>query len=209
MKILFSLTLATALSIVPMGLVEAQGDRTERVQFPSGTTGTTLTGQLGSEQAIRYILNAREGQFLKVSLRPDNPYTYYIIYVPGGEILYESSQAGNEYNGQLYLSGDHIVEVFYKGDVNTVGKYDIAFTIDGGQSSGSADAPYSISRAKSYCLAAVGNQVNNRNVSVISAERDENFTIVKVRVPGAQAPWQCNHAGNVKSVFYTGSEGEL
>lgn len=129
MKLLYSLTLATALCIMPIGFVEAQTNRTERVEFRSGSTGTVLTGRLGSEQGVRYILNAKEGQFLKVSLRPDNQYTYFIIYVPGGDILYESSQAGNEYYGQLYLTGDHVVEVFYKGDTNTFGNYDIAFTI--------------------------------------------------------------------------------
>lgn len=208
MKLLSSLTLVTAFMVMPVGITQAQ-NRTERVEFRAGTIGTTITSQLGSGQGVRYILNARNGQYLRVSLRPNNPYTNYIIYVPGGDILYESSQAGNEYYGQLYLTGDHIVEVFYNGNVNTVGKYDIAFTVDEGQSSGSADNPYSLSRAKSDCLAAVGNQVNNPNVSVISAERGENFTIVKVRVPGAQAPWQCNHAGGVQDVFYTGSEGAL
>lgn len=94
MKFLYSLALATALCIMPIGMMEAQANRTERVQFRSGSTGTVVTERLGSEQGVRYVLNAREGQYLKVSLRPYNKYTYYIIYVPGGDILYESSQAG-------------------------------------------------------------------------------------------------------------------
>ena len=146
MKFLYSLALATALCIMPIGMMEAQANRTERVQFRSGSTGTVVTERLGSEQGVRYVLNAREGQYLKVSLRPDNKYTYYIIYVPGGDILYESSQAGNEYYGQLYLTGDHVVEVFYKGDTNTVGNYYIAFTIDGGQASQPDNGSYSLSR---------------------------------------------------------------
>ncbi len=209
MKFISSIILLTALCIMPIESISAQANRTERVQFRSGTTGTVVTGKLGSEQGVRYVLNAREGQYLKVSLRPDNKNTYYIIYLPNGNILYESSQAGNEYYGQLYLTGDHVVEVFYKGDVNTFGNYDIAFTIDGGKSSQSDNNPYSISRAKSDCLKAVENEVNNSDVSVISAERGENFTVVKVRVPNAQAPWQCNHSGTVEDVFYTGSEGSL
>jgi len=113
-------------------------DRTEAVHFPRGATGTVLTGRLGSEEGIRYVLGASNGQFLKVSLRPDNPYTYFMIYVPGGDILYESAQAGNEYYGQLYKSGDHVVQVFYKGEPGTYGNYDIAFEVS---ASGGAQAP--------------------------------------------------------------------
>ncbi|MEM1366703.1 MAG: hypothetical protein AAGG02_01560 [Cyanobacteria bacterium P01_H01_bin.15] len=111
------------------------GDASERVSFRAGSTGTTVTGELGSSQGVRYLLNARDGQFLRVSLRPNNPYTNYIIYVPGGDILFESSQGGDEYYGQLYLTGDHVVEVFYNGNVDTVGKYDIEFEIDDGPTS--------------------------------------------------------------------------
>lgn len=104
-------------------------DGTHTVRFSAGSNNATVTGRLGSEQAARYVLGAREGQFLTVNLRPDNAYTYMIIYVPGGDILYESSQAGNEYFGQLYLSGNHEVEVFYKGEPGTLGNYDVYFEI--------------------------------------------------------------------------------
>jgi hypothetical protein len=103
---------------------------THTVRFPAGSTNTTMTGRLGSEEAAKYVLGANNEQFLTVSLRPDNQLTYMIIYVPGGDILYESSQAGNEYYGQLYRSGDHVVEVFYKGEPGTVGNYDVYFEID-------------------------------------------------------------------------------
>jgi hypothetical protein len=51
--------------------------------------------------------------------------------VPGGDILYESSQAGYKYRGQLCKSGDHAVKVFYNGDQGTTGSYDIVFEITG------------------------------------------------------------------------------
>jgi hypothetical protein len=137
MRILTSLVLAAGLALSHIAVAGAQ-DRTETVHFPRGATGTVITGRLGSEQGIRYVLGASNGQFLRVSLRPDNPNTYFIIYVPGGDILYESSQAGNEYYGQLYKSGDHVVQVFYKGEPGTYGNYDVAFDISAG---GSAQAP--------------------------------------------------------------------
>lgn len=102
---------------------------THTVRFASGASSATVSGRLGSEQAAKYVLGARDGQFLTVSLRPDNSFTYMIIYVPGGDILYKSSQAGNEYYGQLYRSGNHTVEVFYKGEPGTTGNFDVYFEV--------------------------------------------------------------------------------
>lgn len=110
----------------------AQNEPTQsevRVQFAAGTTGATYSHALGSSSAVSYLLGARDGQFLEVELRGNSEFLNYIIYVPGGDILYESSQAGYKYRGQLYKSGDHKVEVFYNGDVGTTGSYDIIFGI--------------------------------------------------------------------------------
>jgi hypothetical protein len=64
-----------------------------------------------------------------------------------------------------------------------------------------------VSKPESDCLAAVANQVGNGDVSTISVKRGENQITVQVRVPGAEAPWICEHnATKVTNVFY-GSEG--
>lgn len=100
------------------------------VRFSPGTTGATYSDSLGSGDAVRYVLGARNEQFLTVDLRGNSEFLNYIIYVPGGDILFESSQGGYEYEGQLYKSGDHVVEVFYNGDPGTVGDYDVIFQIN-------------------------------------------------------------------------------
>ncbi|MEZ5908797.1 MAG: hypothetical protein R3D31_08370 [Hyphomicrobiaceae bacterium] len=54
------------------------------------------------------------------------------------------------------------------------------------------------------CLIAVGKQTNRRGLSVISVRRGETSTIVLIRVPGAKAPWRCDHGTTgVLRVFYT------
>lgn len=100
------------------------------VRFAPGTTGATYSNALGSSDAVRYTLGARSEQFLTVDLRGNSALLNYIIYVPDGGILFESSQAGYKYYGQLYQDGDHVVEVFYNGDPGTEGAYDILFQID-------------------------------------------------------------------------------
>jgi hypothetical protein len=101
-----------------------------RVRFAPGTTGATYSSDLGSGDAVRYVLGARNEQFLTVELRGNSRSLNYIVYVPDGEILFESSQGGYEYYGQLYENGDHVVEVFYNGNEGTTGSYDILFQID-------------------------------------------------------------------------------
>lgn len=100
-----------------------------RVKFAPGTTGATYSAALGSGDAVHYTLGAQDGQFLTVELSGNSDSLNYIIYVPSGDILDESSQSGYRYSGQLYQSGDHVVEVFYNGDQGTTGSYDISFEI--------------------------------------------------------------------------------
>ena len=67
--------------------------RTERVQFPTGATGTTLSGRLNGGDAVNYVLGARDGQFLSVSLAPESSDTHFNVFVPGGGTLFKSSAA--------------------------------------------------------------------------------------------------------------------
>jgi hypothetical protein len=83
----------------------------ERVQFDAGTSGATLSRTLEAGGASQFILGARDGQFLDVALQPLNGKMYYIIRNPDGSILLEGTDAATPYRGQLWQSGDHIVEV--------------------------------------------------------------------------------------------------
>lgn len=104
-----------AFTIVSTPIVGAEV-RTERIQFDAGASSATLTGRVSGDDAIHYTLNARKGQFLTVSLRPDNLSANYNIYIPGkgpgDEALYASAGGGHEYTGQLYVDGDHTITVF-------------------------------------------------------------------------------------------------
>jgi hypothetical protein len=101
--------------------------REERVRFPSGQTGVDYKEQLSSGSSVRYLLNARNGQFLYVRVATGNPRTYFNIFTPDGNTLYESVRAGNEYRGQLWLNGDHVVEVYNRG--RQPAQYTVTFEI--------------------------------------------------------------------------------
>ena len=99
----------------------------ERVRFPRGATGTEFTDSLDPGDSRRYILGARNGQFLYFRLAANDPGMTYVIYNPDGSVLLDEMGAQQEYRGQLWQSGDHIVEVFNTG--GSAQSYNVIFGI--------------------------------------------------------------------------------
>ncbi len=103
-------------------------DFQERVRFDSGATGAILTRTLEPGGAFQFILDARENQFLSVRLSPHSGEMYYVIRNPDGSILLDGTDSETPYKGQLWQSGEHIVEVVNKTSADVT--YDISFEIE-------------------------------------------------------------------------------
>ncbi len=101
---------------------------TERVEFASGTSGAELTGSLLPQENRRYILGARDGQFLYFRLAANGPGMTYVIYNPDGSVLLDETDAAQEYRGQLWQSGDHVIEVYNTS--NGAQSYNVIFGIE-------------------------------------------------------------------------------
>jgi hypothetical protein len=180
--------------------------RTENVQFLKGATGTTLNGSLGSGDSVRYVFRARDKQFLTVILEPGNAKTHFNILTPKNSMLYESAKAGNTYKGQLYLDGDHVIEVYNRGHGRS--NHKVFLTLKNHQSGTSSGNSDPFARAKADCAGAVAKQVGGgQSASAIDVKPGENFLTVQVRVPGAQAPWICEHSSREVMRVYYGAEG--
>ncbi|WP_206171706.1 SH3 domain-containing protein [Thiorhodococcus mannitoliphagus] len=87
------------------------GTTTERVRFESGTSGAELNGSLKPGASRRYLLRASKGQDLRVRLDARGPEFYYQIFNPDGSFLLDQMRSDQAYRGQLWQSGDHVVEV--------------------------------------------------------------------------------------------------
>jgi hypothetical protein len=101
---------------------------TERVRFPSGSSSAEFPAQLPPGMTVRYQLGARNGQFLDVSVSPANAPLTYRILNPDGSALLDELPLDKPYRGQLWQSGDHVVEV-----INRTGStvpFDIYFGIE-------------------------------------------------------------------------------
>lgn len=91
------------------------GTETVRVSFPAGTTGTELTGSVAPGGSVRYELGAQNGQFLYARVAPRSGHLEYEIFNPDGSLLLDLISASQEYRGQLWQSGDHVIEVVNRG----------------------------------------------------------------------------------------------
>jgi len=106
-------TVAIAIAALLMaGTVQAQ-IRTERVQFAKGATSKTLKGSLKGDASVDYVVGARAGQTMSVTLKPGNPSTYFNVLPPSSETaLFVGSSSGNTYTGRLPVDGDYRIRVY-------------------------------------------------------------------------------------------------
>lgn len=94
---------------------DAGGTSTIRVTFVPGTSGTNFTDSLKPGASRRYVLGARAGQQFYFRLDANGPGMSYQIFNPDKSFLLGRIAAANEYRGQLWQSGDHVVEVINRG----------------------------------------------------------------------------------------------
>lgn len=178
------------------------------VRFQPGATNESYVGALGSGDADNYYLNAQNGQDMLVSLSASADNTFYIVYAPDGEIMFESAQGGDSYDTQLWQSGDHRIEIFYNGNAGTTSNYSIYFEVGATGAAASGDEnPGAINERA--CLNAVAAETGN-TVTVLSTEFSEANTLVMVGVGPQLAPWRCLVSnGIVAEIMFDGDEGRL
>lgn len=95
---------------------DAGGTRTVRVRFPAGTTGTELTDRVAPGGSVRYVINARNRQFLYARVAAGARGLSYQIFNPDRSFLLDQTPAAREYRGQLWQSGNHVIEVINRGN---------------------------------------------------------------------------------------------
>jgi hypothetical protein len=90
------------------------GIHTERVHFAKGASSATIEGRIQGDMTIDYVLGARKGQSMNVSMATDNGANYFNIIAPGkeNEAMFVGSSAGNQFEGRLPASGDYKVRVY-------------------------------------------------------------------------------------------------
>lgn len=110
------------------GANSAPTTNTEVVRFPKGSSGTEITASLTPGSSTRYVLGARNEQFLYVRVAPKSGSLGYLIFNPDGSALLDFMTPDKEYRGQLWQTGDHVIEVVNNG--STDASYNVIFGIE-------------------------------------------------------------------------------
>jgi len=103
--------------LIIMGVLDVSAKdeiRKERVQFKKGTTTATIKGHIKGYETVDYLLNAKAGQHMNVSLATKHGATYFNILAPGeNEVaMFNASVSQNQYEGALPASGDYKIRVY-------------------------------------------------------------------------------------------------
>lgn len=100
----------------------AQDIRQETVRFAAGESGTTINDTIIGDQSVSYLLDARAGQRMTVSLDSANTSTYFNVYAPGkgpgdealavGDLTGPMMQDINRFDGVLPADGTYTISVY-------------------------------------------------------------------------------------------------
>lgn len=116
------------LAVQEGGMPDKPTTDTRQVRFEAGTTGTQVSGSLTPGSSTRFVLGASEGQFLDVRLTPQSGSLGYLIFNPDGSALLDFMTPDKAYRGQLWQSGDHVIEVVNNGSSDA--SYMVEFEIE-------------------------------------------------------------------------------
>ena len=135
--------------------------RTERVHFKKGANGAVVEASIKGYETVDYLVGARAGHHMNVSLATKHGATYFNILAPGeNEVaMFNGSVSQNQYEGTLQASGDYKVCVYMMRSAarrNEVAHYRLEMIIDGaGQSA--AHAPSHDAKVPGTEFHATGN----------------------------------------------------
>jgi hypothetical protein len=155
---------------------------TQRITLTGGSSGTEISAQLSPGSSIRYVLRAKSGVFLHTRVATNAPQVYYQIFNPDNSFLLEQMTSAKEYRGQLWQTGDHVIEVINRG--NRSASFNIMIGLGGSVSA--TPGP-----AEQACLRAVAKENNNADVVLLRSEFSQAGTTVIVGVGPQRAPWEC------------------
>lgn len=94
--------------------VSAQGVRQQRVSFARGASSAAVQGSVKGDDTIDYVLGARAGQTMRVTLKSSSASNYFNVLPPGSEtaIANTSASTSNSWAGALPADGDYRIRVY-------------------------------------------------------------------------------------------------
>jgi hypothetical protein len=108
------------LSVTVTGSTSGGSSTTQRITFAAGATGTTVSGRIDGAQIRNYLLNARAGQTMTVTVTSPAGGAFLTVVSPGGSPLARAQAGAQAFSGVLPESGDYRLSVLHpSGTANT------------------------------------------------------------------------------------------
>jgi len=125
--------LLAGIAALPFAGAAVAASTKQRVRFPRGTMGTILRGRVRGYDTADYLVGARAGQQMTVSLRSDNDSNYFNVTAPGArEALFQGAMEGGDAQFTTPRNGDYIVRVYLMRNAarrGEVGAYTLEISI--------------------------------------------------------------------------------
>jgi hypothetical protein len=141
---IFLAVVALAIAVLPKASV-AQEIREERVNFKPGASSASVSGSIHGRETVDYVLGAKAGQTMTVTLKTGNTSTYFNVLPPGSEAaLFIGSTSGNDWTGTLPVDGDYRVRVYMMRNAarrNEAASYTLSVGITGAPASHAQERP--------------------------------------------------------------------
>lgn len=146
-------------TLLGLSALAADKIRTERVQFERGASSTVIEGSITGYETVDYLLGARLGQAMNVSMATNNGANYFNILAPGETevAMFIGSTSGTQYEGVLSESGDYTIRVYMMRSAarrNEVASYRLEISIGADDAQSRAIPPASSSTVADVTAAA-------------------------------------------------------
>ncbi|MDJ0658274.1 MAG: hypothetical protein QNJ42_02165 [Crocosphaera sp.] len=107
--------LATAFVLLTPPAIIARNDiRTVGIHFAPGATSAVVEDSITGYETVDYVLGARKGQYMNLSMATDNTANYFNILAPHEDAIamFNSSMSENQYEGTLPETGEYKIRVY-------------------------------------------------------------------------------------------------
>lgn len=127
----------------------------QRVQFAKGTSAATIKGTIKGYNSIDYLVGARAGQTMTVSMKASNGASYFNIIAPGEtDVAFYTGQNGdplNSYTGTLPANGDYKIRVYLMRSAarrNEISNHTLSIAVKGSSTSTAQTADAKVAGTK-------------------------------------------------------------
>lgn len=99
------------LSLLTVSFALPQNFRNIRVEFPSGETGTVVSDGIARGENINYLINASNGQTMKLHLESSESNAVFTVYFRENGAKLPDAEEVTDWESTLPSSGDYVVSV--------------------------------------------------------------------------------------------------